>query len=485
MRLVLLLVACVALTGCRKNKPSNEVPGDAEALTASKESSSSLGDAGSRVRLSPPPPVRPREAGANRGAPPPALPLASDALEVVAIGKTWTSKILWLDPIGDRIWLSARNLDAFAVGDGPLVKGPDLLAKLPYTPGKHSMEVVGGWPRLYALRTKNVNGRMESPEPTLFVYEAPPGAGPGTAGAPEPGPGTWKEAKPLGIGWFPHAFVGYRDGALVVTSQVQLNAMPDYSPREAGTTALYLAPDGTIQDAKLGLERNFLAWSASGSQDSVALIGTMAQTPTDPEGLGFASGLFLVRVTPSGMKRVKIRLTEENPLWQDFYALHPIERGDVALVPPPRMTMDEAWKPSNLAGLLVDGSGKITLRTIAGTEDCHLEKLALAGDVVYAIRQCFGPPDTNEVVRVGPDGKTEKLALPMVVKSEAGGFRVAKTDAEKKKGQICAARSLAVRGVDDLWVVGECGGAVDAWRNSAAIPIVLRRGRPQEPLQIP
>src|SRR4051812_25594181 len=92
------------------------------------------------------------------------LPLASDALEVVAIGKTWSSKILWLQEIGSRVWLSGRNLDAYADGDGPLTKGPDLLAKFPYRPGVHSMRVVGAYPNLFALRTKNVNARMESPE---------------------------------------------------------------------------------------------------------------------------------------------------------------------------------------------------------------------------------------------------------------------------------------------------------------------------------
>lgn len=472
---VALVTAAVAL-GCKRPSPP------APALDASAPSvvnvtaepsvrSSAPNDAGSKF------PIRPRELDASAApvvaaSPLPVLPVASDTLEVVAIGRSFNSKILWLQELGSRVWLSGVNLDAYADGDGALVKGPDLLAKFPYQQGVHDMRVVGAYPHLYAMRTKHVNGRMESPEPTLFVY------------APEAGgPGTWAQAKPLGISWYPIAFLAHREGALVVTGQVEGNAAPYYSPPGPGTSFTYLAPDGSLSDPKLGVHPLFMAWGASSDRSTLSLIGTIATPPkanAKDEGYGI-SGIHVARVSGDGAKLVAVQ--RNLGVSFDAYGAHVHEAGGTVLVvPSPSPYMEEGWKPDPLTVFLVTDD-KPRPRRIAGNESCALVDAHLVGDVVYAIRRCFSETMLEDVVRVAADGKTEKLALPRLVKKEGGGFRVAATPAEKAKGFACAAVSMVVRAPDDVWVTGKCGegGAYD----SPAIPVVLRRGRPQEPVLLP
>jgi len=115
----------------------------------------------------PAPPPAPVDAGttittASAAAAVPPPPLATDTFEIVAKGKA-SSKVLSLQAHGTRVWLSARNLDAFADGDGPLVKGPDPLEKLAYTPGKHYLQVVGVEPHLFVMRT-NVTAARGQPQ---------------------------------------------------------------------------------------------------------------------------------------------------------------------------------------------------------------------------------------------------------------------------------------------------------------------------------
>lgn len=468
-----LSMACVA--GCKKTPaPSSapDAPASAQVSVTAEPAPRLSGpnDAGSRF------PVKPRAPDA--AAPPPvattplpALPLATDALEVVAVGKSFNSKILWLQQIGSRVWLSGVNLDAYADGDGPLVKGPDLLAKLPYKPGVHDMRVVGAYPHLFVMRTKRVEGRMESPEPTLFVYAAEPG-----------GPGTWTQAKPLGMSWYPLAFLAYREGALVVTGQVEGNAAPSYFPPGPGTSFAYLAPDGSISDPKLDLHPYFLAWGASSDLSTVTLIGTLATPPKAKDEMHGISGIHLARITRQGTKLVAVQ--RSLGVAQDAYGSHVHETGSAVLVVPPASPWmgEEGWKPDPLTVFVVTGD-KPRARRISGNESCAIVDAQLAGDVVYAVRRCYAENVLDEVVRVGADGKTEKLALPRLVKREGGGFRVAATSAEKAKAFACAASSLVVRAPDDVWVTARCGDG-GAW-DSPAIPVVLRRGRPQEPVVLP
>lgn len=403
------------------------------------------------------------------------LPLASDAMELVAIGKSTASRVLWLQDIGGRTWLSARNLDAFAEGDGPLVKGKDPLEKLPYKPGVHSMRVVGTYPHLFVLRTKDVDGRMESPEPTVFVYAAEAN-----------GPGTWKEAKPLGMSWFPNAFVAYRDGALLVTGQIELNGGPFYNQRDPGTTLTFVGPDGSVSDPKLGVHPHFMAWSASSDGDTLTLIGTVAIPPKAKDGAKDgewdASGVNLWRIKGGQGKRVPIQ--QNLGVAMEMYSARVSERNGKAIaIPPGMVTAEESWRPNPRTVFEVEDD-KAKARTFAGNESCYVKRALLAGDDIYGVRVCLTGQNEEELVRLRADGKTEKLSLPSLVKDPAGGYRVAKTDPEKKKALGCVVNTLVVRGNSDVWASAFCGGTGE-WDGRGSIPIVLRRGRPQEPIVLP
>jgi len=482
-RLFTTFVAAAMLPALACKKPATDAATDAATSAAARvapdpASSDSSGSSGAPLPSDAGSHIRPGD-DADRSKPPPGavapppLPLASDALELVAIGTSTASRVLWLQTLGSRVWLSARNLDAFAEADGALRKGPDILAKFPYKPGEHSMQVVGAYPKLFGLRTKNVNGRLESPEPTLFVYKAEDG-----------GPGTWTQGKPLGMSWYPHAFVAYREGALVVTSQIQLNSAPGYYPPTPGTSLTYLAPDGTLSDPKLDVHPHFMAWGAAAEGSTLTLIGTVAIPPPKhlkDEGFG-ASGANLLRITPDGAKRVPLQTSIGMALETYHSKVH--EMGGRAIaVPPASLTASEGWKPNGLTVFLVDGD-KPRARTIGGNDMCTVVDAHHAGDVVYAVRRCYGEAMFEDVVRVNADGKTEKLALPRLVKKAGGGFRAASTDAEKKSGSPCSPLSLVVRAPDDVWVTASCGGDQSS-SGAGGISVVLRRGRPQEPVVLP
>jgi hypothetical protein len=107
MRRVFVLALLLAVCSCHEKKvvPESAVPPDAA-----------------------PPPVVAKEI-----TPPPSSPPVprSKELTLVAVGKERGSTILWLKKLGSRVWLSGRGLDAYADGDGPLVRAPDMLKGLP------------------------------------------------------------------------------------------------------------------------------------------------------------------------------------------------------------------------------------------------------------------------------------------------------------------------------------------------------------------
>jgi len=473
--LTLATLNLLVLSGCKsRSSPTAAQAEDASAALSTAPTASAvrpLNDGGARFGLAEHGPV---DASAPPGASePPPIPLASDKLEVVALGRTYNSRILWAQAVGKRFWLSGLNVDAFADGDGPLVKGPDILAKLPYKPGVHSMHVVGAWPRLYALRTKNVEGRMESPEPTLFVYHS------------DDRSGTWTEAKPLGMSWYPHAFVAWGEGAIVMTSAIQFNAGPYLSPGEVATSLSYLAPDGSVSDPGLPIPKDFLAWTAESDGTTVSLLGTVALPTNKPNEFAGTSGVHLVRLTKDGAKRTLIRPTDgEGTLWPELYKAKVRERGGAAVVSPGSHVLTSGWTPSSLSTFAVGADGNPRVRTFNGNEFCSLDHVQPVGDAIYGIRECFGESgERYDLVRLDAGGKTEKVPLPRIVKNAAGGFRVATA---KEKGAIeCNPTSIAVREPDDVWVWAKCGGNPALWDRGPAVPVLLRRGRPQEPIVIP
>jgi hypothetical protein len=437
------------VVGACKRSPRAEPPRDAGALVVAESA-----------------PAAPSAPASTWSAAPPPLPLASDALELVAVGKTWTSKIVWLTAHGSRVWLSGTNLDAYADEDGPLVPAPDLLKGLPYESGKHSIRVVGAYPRLFALRTKNVSGRIESPEATVFVYRE----------------SAWTQAKPLADQSYPHAFVAWGSGALLVGSQIQLNAAPFYEPGALGTTFEYVGPDGAVSAPRFRVEKNFMAWTADSDGTTLSLLGTRGDAKKDDGGLQGSTGIWLAR----GTEKDGFRATPLLPgamQGGELYMAKVHEHGGAALVTPPTvMAAADQWRPATALFVVRDGSdGKADRRIPDGDpESCQTGGAALVGDDLYVVRSCFGDKPTTTLLRTPRAGAAAQVKVPMLAKKEGGGFRVAKSG---ENAFACRPRDLVVRGGDDLWIVALCGGA-DVF-DTGGIPAVFRRGRPQEPVILP
>jgi hypothetical protein len=450
------ILIALAVVACKSAPPQTQstlapVPTSHVFVGASTQPSGATTQPSGATAVSPPSTAQP----VGFAAEPPAGPF-----QAVAIGKTFGGKVLWLSAHGDRVWLSGRGVDAFAEGDGELKKGSDLLEKLPYKPGVHLIHVVGRYPHLYALRNKSVNGRVEDPDSTVFVFHAEAN-----------GPGTWTASKPLPTTAYPHAFVGFRGGALFITGEIQGNGVPFHDPGMSGTSFAWIAPDGTVSDPKLGVDAKFMAWDADADGDNLAMVGTVATGKTRPDQEG-ASGVHLVRVTPNGTTTT---LVQKGTVTMETYNAKVVERnGRATVMFPGPFYLTGAWLP-NVRTAFSLGDNETALRPItftarAATTDCGVSQVLHVGNAVYAKRNC----DIEELVQLR-GGKTEAVTLPALTKKKGGGYRVAETELESKDGFACAYRSMTVRGTSDLWVVAECG----IGSKGGGIPAVFRLGRGQ------
>lgn len=442
--LVVPVLLCLSLFGCKKTQRLAGAVDAATPALASPEPIRPSTDAGQRAS---------QEDAATPPAPP--LPIASEDLSLVAVGKGWGAKILWLKVLGSRVWLSGKNLDAYADGDGPLTKGPDLLKGLPYTFGVHALDVAGIYPHLYALRTKNVETRTESQEAAAFVLRE----------------GAWTPSKKLPRTDYPHAFVGWGDGAILMWSQIELNGGPFWDGREEGTTLSYVAPDGSVGPANVKVERSFLAWSASSDGTTLSLLGTRGHHNDDgtPE-----KGLYASRGTAKdGMKT--ILLSAASTPGMETYAASVVELGDRAYVaPPPSLTITEAWKPEpSSVFTIADGKSTTITALPGGGEECLVQGMAMVDSSIYVIRMCWSL-DATELVRIGEGSKREKIKLPMIAKKADGSFRVA--EATDKASFRCDPKKLHVRPPSDLWIEADCG---------KGIPAIFRRGKAQDVVTLP
>src|SRR5437868_3866565 len=92
------LVTAIASAGCKK-KAAPAVESEGGAVSSSEAGAARprvVADGGVRFGLAdPPPPKDPPSSSSAKKEPLAPLPLASDALEVVAIGKSYNSRILW------------------------------------------------------------------------------------------------------------------------------------------------------------------------------------------------------------------------------------------------------------------------------------------------------------------------------------------------------------------------------------------------------
>jgi len=122
-----IVLGLVALCSCKMLKKGDDAAGDGGALAASAEGGVTTTSAAKEAPV-------------------------STTFELVAAGKKSGSKIVWLRPIGDRVWLSGMGLDAYADGDGPLATSPDLTQGLKQKQGE-SYDYTGNGNLLFALRT--------------------------------------------------------------------------------------------------------------------------------------------------------------------------------------------------------------------------------------------------------------------------------------------------------------------------------------------
>lgn len=456
MQRTLALLLVLVVLGCKK-KPPAEPPDAGPTAKAVADPGAIAGngpsDAGSPV------PAEDGDAGASTTITSPPLPLASDDLELVAVGKSWGSKIIWLKVLGSRVWLSGRNVDAYADGDGPLVPGPDMLKGLPYKPGVHALDVAGIHPRLYALRAKDVSSRVESPEPTVFVHR-------------ENG---WSQAKPLDLISYPHAFVPWGDGVIVVDSQIHLNAGPFYNEERPGTTLLYIGPDGNVGAPNVTLDRRFLAWTAASDGATLTLLGTLGDPKRDEP---FTNGLYVARGAAKDKLSVLL-LAPNAQAGMEIYGSTVHELGTAAWVTPPRsVTIEETWRPTPTTVFRI-ADGKSQAKSPFSGDECVVQGAAFVETTLFVIRECFGSGEAPSLVRIGSDGKRERVKLPMLAKKEGGSFRVA--TASDKVPFRCDPRKLHVRAPADLWIETECGGG----DGGGGIPAVFRRGHAQEVVTLP
>jgi hypothetical protein len=406
------------------------------------------------------PEIAPADAGMQ---PPPTASIApkeltppprprSQELELVAVGKNETSRIVWLKKIGERVWLSGNGLDAYADGDGPLVPAPDLLKGIAYEPKNHRLQVVGAYPRLFALRTKIVEVRGHSEEPTAFVFQNP----------------GWKEAKPFERQDAPWSFVPWGDGALLVWSQNMGNAHASYSPDHPGTTFAAVGPDGSVSDAKLPIDRSFMAWSADSDGTYISILGAKGI----PDAV--SKTVLVVRGTKDTLHTTE--LFTGPTVGMHAFRTSVRETGAAAVVAPNVDYMANEtfmWK-TGPTKVHVVSEGQARPQAMTASFSCRIIDADLRGTTLYGQKECLEQKE-NALMKSEAGAKAESIKLPALVAKDAGGFRKAKTG--EAKALTCRAESFVLRGKDDLWIVASCG--------DDDVRAVFRMGLAQEPIVLP
>jgi hypothetical protein len=397
----------------------------------------------------------PTDAGAD--ASPTAAPAkAHEDFQLVAVGNTWGAEILWLTTHGSRVWLSGRNVDAVADGDGPLTKQTDPLKGLPYQPTKHVLLLAGTHPHLYVLRYERREVPAQESHPVVFVRT--------TQG--------WIQARPLKDKLLPVAFLPWGEGALVVHSQIGPSipaGVPSYSADAPGTAFEYVAPTGVVSDPKLGVDRRFMAWDADSDGATLSLLGTVV---TDRAGADPELTIEVARGAAGTFERsVLFRTTDFQ--WAALSLARVREQGAFALVlPPSNNTELGSWKPTAQTPYVVRAGGHRAAPIPWDADTWRVRDAALDGTSLLVIEAGFAS-DATKLLRVS--GETvEELVLPGLT-SDGHGFRVA--NPHEAALASCEATKLSMRAPDDLWIQASCASA-DAGK--PPIPAVFRRGHAQK-----
>jgi hypothetical protein len=437
-----LVLALAALPSCQLLAKKSDANGsDASAASATAAASTTAPSA--------------TDGGVKAAVAAPALPTT---FELVAVGKKPGSKIVWLKLVGDRVWLSGAGVDAYADGDKPLTPAPDLTQGQKKKPGESYEYTGSGSNLLFAVRSFPETAKSEDP-PTVWVRD---GSGPWSSGTKVPhifGVHNWLQQ---------FGFVPWKDGALLVTSQISVvTSMMLAAPAAAGTDFQSISPKGEIKDVRIDIPKEVMVWAADSDGSTLALVGFRAKK-LRAEGISVFRGDGQTALTETPIMG--------DPGTQDPKALSLItvrEQGDVALAYITSLYYGGGALASLASTVFVVGRSAAEPKKIQfGPEKKGaVAAAAYVGGSVYAT---VVSKEHYTLSRAAGGAEPAPVKLPSLAKG-ASGFQVAK---EGEPGLACEAVDLFAR-KNDLWVQASCTGP------GGKVPAVFRLGHPQAPILLP
>lgn len=378
--------------------------------------------------------------------------LTTDALQLVAVGRGPSSKIVWLRAFGDRVWLSGSNVDAYTDDDGPLEKSRDLLEGLPYAGAVDRLWVAGRYPHLVVVRARPTPGFGSAPELAAFVRVGV----------------QWSPANRLRLQGAPKAVVAWGDGALVLHSAAHGDSTLSAPAGELGTQLEAIAADGTVTVPDLGLERTFLGWSASSDGTTLSILGTRG-----------GQGLVLLR-GKRGEPLASHVLAPGRLDGLEWVSSTVHEVGGAALALPPE-SLTAPWRPAGAVYRVTDAVDRRAM-PIGGASgpSCYVKSALALENNLWVARECLPGDVKSALVRVPAEGAPSTVALPSI----ALGADKRYARAGGQPGALpCFPKALVLRGRDDVFVEARCGAT--SATDGGGIPAVFRRGRTQTPVELP
>ncbi len=397
-----------------------------------------------------------------------AVPRSSRApLALVASGRDLTLRVFRSaqteKDLGIRV--SGRGFSAHADGDGALVADavPEPSTDAPYNPKKEVLIYAGVEPNLFAFRRKDVPPLAPDAAAVLVLQGK-----------------KWHAHRLPARGVFPHAFLAWEGGAMLVDSPVQAFGWASSSILEqldepTGTVFTQVDPTGALHHPTLGLDPDFMTWGGSSAEQTLALVGTYGDRANGGIPAFGSHDIVVMRRHGQEPFRATVIVKANGPQTQSSRTSIR-EFGSAALLWPPPVRDDG----TPVSGALAEGGDEIAWKGRASTvfritdaatteytfrsaseQNSSVSDAVLVGQDVYAIVQC--PNALARLVRATADGEPERVELPNV-----------------PTFPTCWPTQITVRAPDDLWVRTDCGPA--GKQTGSAI---FRRGHLQKPLLVP
>jgi hypothetical protein len=380
----------------------------------------------------------------------------------VAVGRNTNKKILSLALYGHTVWLSTNGRDALATGSGALEKAKDPLSDLPYRPGIHDLQVVGFHPNLFVLRTQ----KKGPPQAAVLILRE----------------GHWHEAQALPFQRKPIAFLAYGTGAIAVTGVNDPTQNPDsyFSGKERGTVLTKIDADGRVSPMPEPVDEKFIAWNGAWDATGISLIGAIAEETDLSYGPHWVPvGTHIFQLNNDG-KTVTTKIQSKKAYHSIVPGFSLYRNNGFTTSEPERFYIvedNERWRPNGATTFRIDGSGTTLLRSIASNHWNYLSRSRFVGENLYTI-QGHRPsvrqsdPVTMQLLRVGPNGKTELIVLPPLLTGKDTGEPIA-----------CEPAEIVAGDAEELWIRAACGCRGEWWEGEcrAGFPAVFRRAGPEQP----